>query len=277
MSYIEQNLQPEETVVFQTSLHSAILLPPAMAAVIALLLVPAAFAVSTRSLPASAVLAAVSLTLLGWAFRSGLSALTRYRNAELVVTNQRLVFNFGRSRRRATFENRLGAIERIDIDPGLLGGSLGYGTVLPIEVGGRPKGKFPYVISPHELQAAVEQQKQVTKAPPKTMDIGEEQVGAVTILKLNGRVVFERSEELENKLTSLITSGRAKLVIHGSQVRAIDSAGIGALARGYREAMEHGGGLVVASPSSRLSEALSMIRIPIQMFSTQQDAIASFS
>jgi hypothetical protein len=106
MSYIEQNLQPDERVVFQTNLHSAILLPPAMVAVIALLLVPAAFAVSSRSLPASAVLAAVSLTLLGWAFRSGLSALTRYRNAELVVTNQRLVFNLGRSRRRATFENR---------------------------------------------------------------------------------------------------------------------------------------------------------------------------
>jgi anti-anti-sigma factor len=276
MSYIEQNLQPDERVVFQTNLHSAILLPPAMAAVMALLLVPAAFAASTRSLPASAVLAAFSLTLLGWAFRSGLSALTRYRNAELVVTNQRIVLNLGRSRRRATFENRLGAIERIDVDPGILGGVLGYGTVLPIEVGGRSKGRFPYVVSPHELKAAVEQQKQVAKAPAKTLDIGEERAGAVTILKLSGRVVFERSEELENKLTSLITSGRTKLVIHGSQVRAIDSAGIGALARGYREAMEHGGGLVVASPSSRMSEALSMIRIPIQMFSTEQEAIGSF-
>lgn len=276
MSYIEQNLQPDERVVFQTRLHAAILLPSALAAVIALLLVPAALAVSTRSLPASAVLAALSLTLLGWAFRSGLSALARYRNAELAVTSQRLVLNLGRSRRRATFESRLVAIERIEVDPGILGGALGYGTVLPIEVGGRSKGTFPYVVSPHELQTAVEQQKQVAKAPPKTLDIGERQAGAVTILKLSGRVVFERSEELENKLTSLITSGRTKLVIHGSQVRAIDSSGIGALARGYREAMEHGGGLVVASPSYRMSEALSLIRIPIQMFSSEQEAIASF-
>jgi anti-anti-sigma factor len=275
MSYIEQNLQPDERVVFQTNLHSAVFLPPAMAALLALVLVPVALATSTRSLPVTGALAAIILTLLGWSFRRALTALSQYRNAELVVTNQRLVLNLGKSTRRATLESRLAAIERVEVDPGILGGALGYGTIYLMEVGGRPKGKLPYVAAPEQLQASVEQQKQVAKKPAKGLDISERQVGAVTIVELSGRVVYERSAELEEKLSSLITSGRTKLVVDGNQVKAIDSAGIGALARGYREAAEHGGRLVIAAPSSRVSEALGLIRIPIQMFSSLDEAIRS--
>jgi anti-anti-sigma factor len=235
-------------VVFQTNLHSAVFLPPAMAALLALVLVPVALATSTRSLPVTGALAAIILTLLGWSFRRSLTAL----------------------------ESRLAAIERVEVDPGILGGALGYGTIYLMEVGGRPKGKLPYVAAPEQLQASVEQQKQVAKKPAKGLDISERQVGAVTIVELSGRVVYERSAELEEKLSSLITSGRTKLVVDGNQVKAIDSAGIGALARGYREAAEHGGRLVIAAPSSRVSEALGLIRIPIQMFSSLDEAIGSF-
>jgi len=276
MSYIDQNLQPDERVVLRATLHAAIFLGPALAVVLALVLVPLALLVSTRSLPVTGALAAVSLTLLGWAFRRGLGALSRHRNAELTVTNQRLVYDLGGSRRRATLESRLAAIERIDIDPGLLGDALGFGTIVVTEVGGRVKGKLDYITAPEQVRACVEQYKQVPKVPAKkTMEISEEQAGAVTILQLDGRVVFERSEELEEKLLSIIRGGRTKLLVDCSGVKGIDSAGIGALARGYREAMEHGGGLAIISPSSRMSEALGYIRIPIPTFSNQADGLRS--
>jgi len=109
--------------------------------------------------------------------------------------------------------------------------------------------------------------------------MSEREVRGVTIVRLSGRVTFERSDELEETLTRLVEAGRAKILLECSEVRAIDSRGIGVVARGLNRAVRAGGALKLLDPSPRVREALALVGLQqvMESFTDEAAALASFA
>ena len=275
MTTIEKNLSPGEKLLFCTGMHWAVYLRAAVVAVVGLAIVALAPLVPAPNVAVLAVRVVGLLVFLG-AGRMALTARKLRQHAEYAVTSERVVFKVGKSSRQVV-ESRLAAVEKLDVTQDPLGAAFGYSTVSLIEVGGRLKGLFPLVVEAPTLSKCVQQQKEALKKPKKSWDIVERQVGTVTVLKVSGRIVFEGSEGLDEKLQSLIAAGQVKLVLECSGVQTIDSSGIGALARAAGDAAKRHGKLKLANPSSRVQQGLSLVRLLplIEEFHSEEEAIAS--
>lgn len=275
MGYIERELQPEEKVVFRTHLHWGVFLPPAAVCLVALAIVALAPVVETGW--GVIALRIGGLVVLVLALRQVLATLADYREAEFGLTDQRVLCRAGLGREQSA-AMLLVALESVGVEQGFLGSRLGYGSLILKEVGGRSVRQFPYVIQPEEFRQRVEKEKAAPKADPQKWSITEHRDGAITVVELSGRLVFERSEELEKKLRSLIAAGQTKLVLACSQVKGIDSSGIGVVARAYVEAKKQGGSLKLAAPSQYVSQSLHYVRMAgiIEIFPDERTAVASF-
>ncbi len=74
------------------------------------------------------------------------------------------------------------------------------------------------------------------------MKISEREAGDITILDIEGRIMFGDGEEsFRDAVTRTIESGRVKLVINMAGVPYIDSAGISQLVRTFVTAGRRGG------------------------------------
>ena len=108
----------------------------------------------------------------------------------------------------------------------------------------------------------------------------ERQDGPVTILAVSGRLFLgPASEELDEKLQSLLAEGKVNLLLDCSDVTAIDSQGIKSLIRGVISAQKRGGHLKLMKSSHRLREVLIITHLltVIEAFDGEEAALASFS
>ena len=108
----------------------------------------------------------------------------------------------------------------------------------------------------------------------------ERQVGSVTILALSGRLFLgAASEELDEKLQSLMAADKVNLLLDCSDVTGIDSQGIKSLVRGVISAQKRGGHLKLVRISHRLREILIITHLlsVIEAFDGEDAALASFS
>ncbi|RAI45554.1 PH domain-containing protein [Rhodoplanes roseus] len=131
MGYVETVLQPGEIVRFRTKRHWVLYLPglavalPAAVwlgvAVVAYLEVDFPQTSDRVWLGASAAVLALGIVLL-------LRAWYRRRFTELAVTDRRVIYKAGLLR-RSTSEMPLDRIEKIDVDQGILGQVLDFGTL----------------------------------------------------------------------------------------------------------------------------------------------------
>jgi len=275
MGYIEKNLSPGEKLLFWTGMHWAIYLRAAVVAVVGLAIIALA---PLLPAPKVAVLAAqiVGVLVLLVAVRMALTARKLRHHAEYAVTTERVVFKVGKSKHQV-IESRLAAVQKLEVEQDVLGTSFGYATVNLVEVGGRLKGRFPLVVEALALSKCVEQQKQALKKPKKNWAMAERQVGPVTVLQVSGRIVFDGSEGLDEKLQSLIAAGQVKLVLECSGVQAIDSSGIGAIARAASDTAKRQGKLKLLNPSSRVQQGLALVRLLplVEEFRSEEEAVAS--
>jgi len=133
MSYVQQVLQPDETVRFRTTLHWSIYLAALhwsiyLAAIIALV-IGLAFLVwhyvdqkANLLLLLGAVVFGVPgvvLALAAWLKRFG---------TEVAVTDRRVIYKTGLIQRH-TVEINLDKVESVDVDQSVMGRLFGYGTV----------------------------------------------------------------------------------------------------------------------------------------------------
>ena len=142
--YIDEILQPEEKVLFTTTVHWIIYLPAILAWVLAIVFF---------ALARGAVIDATNLT---WLSLSGISAVValywtvkawfRRWTSETDVTNMRVVHKQGFIR-RDTFEMSLDRIESVDVSQSIPGRLFGYGDVTVVGVGETDK-KIPMIASP---------------------------------------------------------------------------------------------------------------------------------
>ncbi len=116
MSYIDENLLPDEHVVCRAELHWIIFARAILVLVVGLVLV-----FVPRIGQAGLVVLLLGVVMLVPPF-------VAYRTTELGVTNKRVIVKTGLIRRR-TLELLLRQVEAISVDQSLLGRLLGFGSI----------------------------------------------------------------------------------------------------------------------------------------------------
>jgi len=142
MSYVENNLLPNEQITYRAHLHRIIYLFPACVFVVAILV-----ALAGGGWIAGAVLAVIGLVLM-------VPPWIRSASSEFAVTNKRVLIKVGLIRRHS-LELLLQKVEGIGVDQGILGRILGYGTITVSGTGGT-KEAFPMISNPLEFRRQVQ-------------------------------------------------------------------------------------------------------------------------
>lgn len=125
MGYVEEVLQPEETVVYKTTVHWFVYLQALLWAVLAVL----AFIISFQFQDAGiTVMRWVALGFLALAALLAIGAWVRRATTELAVTSRRVIYKAGLLR-RTTFEMNRSSVESVGVEQSVLGRLLGYGRV----------------------------------------------------------------------------------------------------------------------------------------------------
>ena len=141
MSYVDNSLIADETVVFRTRLHVVIFFAPMVLLAIAVWLFTYGVPVAAESVLAVAIL---------W----GLVKYVDYVSSEFAVTNKRVIIKVGVLRRR-TVEMLNTKVEAVSVNQGLLGRILGYGDIVVTGTGGTNE-PFNGISSPLEFRRAVQ-------------------------------------------------------------------------------------------------------------------------
>jgi hypothetical protein len=166
MSYVESNLVPGETVIYQTRLHWIVMLGHMIVGIFLLALPGAvllyyAFAhteIDPRTLQImkiggiALIVGGVIVILVGMVRRSA---------TEMAVTNRRVVIKTGLASRK-TIEMMLNKVESIEVSEPAAGRMLGYGSIVVIGTGGTPE---PFHKMAHPLEFRSQVQQQIEKLP----------------------------------------------------------------------------------------------------------------
>jgi uncharacterized membrane protein YdbT with pleckstrin-like domain len=144
VSYIDENLLPDERVVYRADLHCIIFARAILVLVVGLVLV-----FVPRIAQASVVVLLIGVVMLVPPF-------VAYRTTELGVTNKRVIVKTGLFRRR-TLELLLRQVEAILVDQSLLGRLFGFGSITLTGTGG-VREIFHRVRDPLELRRRIQGQ-----------------------------------------------------------------------------------------------------------------------
>jgi anti-sigma B factor antagonist len=94
------------------------------------------------------------------------------------------------------------------------------------------------------------------------MNITMDKVNGSTVLRFHEeRLDAHNSSELKDYLLRLLESGSVRLVVDLSEVRFIDSSGLGALLSGYKNAGLRHGSLVLAGLQPRVQSMFELTRL----------------
>jgi uncharacterized membrane protein YdbT with pleckstrin-like domain len=163
--YVDANLIAGEKVTYRGGLHWIVLVAPISIAVVIVLfgvamLVAGGSAKETdlRELAYSAGALAILVAAIYL-----LVAILEWRAAEFAVTNKRVIFKVGVLKRR-TQEMFLEKIESVNVDEGLLGRALDYGTVAIRGTGGTLE---PFRNISHALEFRRQVQEQISQNSPQ--------------------------------------------------------------------------------------------------------------
>lgn len=88
------------------------------------------------------------------------------------------------------------------------------------------------------------------------MEIEESRHGVALVIAPRGRLDLHAAATFEQRLLERLAAGERVVVIDGSQVNYLSSAGLRALLRGAKEADRHGGRLLLAALTDNVREVL---------------------
>jgi uncharacterized membrane protein YdbT with pleckstrin-like domain len=165
MSYVKDNLMPNENVLFSARIHPAIFLPSIFSFLLSLAVCIYAFSLAgqqglTSSTPSSAsIFSGIILCFSGifflYSILLGLQALIVMLTTEFAVTNRRVIAKTGFIRRH-TLEMLLLKIESVAVQQGILGRILNFGTVTVTGTGGTKEG-FRAIMEPLAVRSKINQ------------------------------------------------------------------------------------------------------------------------
>jgi uncharacterized membrane protein YdbT with pleckstrin-like domain len=143
-AYVDRNLNPGETVVYQTSIHPIVYAAPAFFVFLGI-----GFGASGMR--------EVGLILLGLAVLGLAGAWIRQTSSEFAVTDRRVIVKVGFISRR-TIEINMSKVESIEVNQDIFGRIFNYGTILVIGTGGT-KEPFSLINDPLAFRRAVQSQQ----------------------------------------------------------------------------------------------------------------------
>ena len=152
MSYIDDNLMTGEYVMHRTRLHWIVFLWSFVWLLIAILL-----------LGENYVPRPVGLVFLILGLITGIKAYVRYATSEFGVTNRRVLVKFGLVGRRS-LEILLDKVEGVQVQQGILGRILNYGSVAVSGLGGT-REVFPRIADPLIFRSRVQEQVAMVQKP----------------------------------------------------------------------------------------------------------------
>jgi Bacterial PH domain len=161
MSYINSNLIPGETVIYQTRLHWLVMLGHIVVGCF-LLAFPGAlllyYALSGNDLArgTTQVIEGAGVALLICGIVVVLFGMARRNSTEMAVTSRRVVIKTGLTSRK-TIEMLLNKVESIEVNETTLGKLLGYGSIVVVGTGGSTE-PFRNVAHPLEFRSQVQRQ-----------------------------------------------------------------------------------------------------------------------
>jgi uncharacterized membrane protein YdbT with pleckstrin-like domain len=145
MSYIEKNLMNGESVVYRTNLHWVVFLWPIIWLVVAII-----FFSSGGDAAAAGVL------FIFIAILTGISSFINFKTSEFGITNKRVLVKVGFIRRNS-LEVLLNKVEGIQVNQGILGRILGFGSITVSGTGGT-KDPFHKIDAPLEFRKRAQEQ-----------------------------------------------------------------------------------------------------------------------
>ncbi|MBI1873326.1 MAG: STAS domain-containing protein [Acidobacteria bacterium] len=111
------------------------------------------------------------------------------------------------------------------------------------------------------------------------MNITERIVGEVTVLDLDGRLVFgEGDQAFKSRIDSLTRYGRKYIVLNMRNVSYLDSAGVGVLVWKFVTTRKQGGVIKLANLSPRSHNVMHIAKLlqVFETFDTEEAALESF-
>jgi anti-sigma B factor antagonist len=112
------------------------------------------------------------------------------------------------------------------------------------------------------------------------MEIAERTVNEVTILDLKGKMTLGEGDELlKDKINSLLSAGRRKLLLNLEGVPYIDSAGLGEVVRTYTTVSRQGGSLKLLNLTKRIEDLLAITKLltVFETFDSEAEAVQSYT
>ena len=112
------------------------------------------------------------------------------------------------------------------------------------------------------------------------MQIDQRAVGDVVVLDLKGRITMGEGDELlKDKVNSIVSQGRRKIVLNLAEVPYLDSAGLGEVVRAYTTVSRQGGSLKLLNLTKRITDLLSITKLltVFDTFDSEDEAVRSFS
>lgn len=112
------------------------------------------------------------------------------------------------------------------------------------------------------------------------MTINEQRFGDITVLKVNGRIVFgDGAQQLRDRMNNLMDEARLKLLVDLSDVTYIDSFGVGVIAARYVSLRRKGGDLKLVHPSDRSRRVMAIAGLMkiFESFESTEEGLRSFA
>jgi anti-sigma B factor antagonist len=111
------------------------------------------------------------------------------------------------------------------------------------------------------------------------MNIVERQVGDITIIDLQGNIMFEDGDlELRAAVGRALEAGRKKLLLNMAEVPYMDSAGLSELVRCYVAINKRGGRMALLDLTRKVNDLLTIAKLltVFETFDSEAEAIKSF-
>ncbi len=157
MGYIQDNLMPNEKILFAARVHPAVFLPSVFSFIVSIGFFVYAFSTGNKGDVASGLLTVFwLLTAVGFFLYSivlGIQALVILLTTEFAVTNKRVIAKRGLIRRH-TLEILLPKVESISVNQNILGRLLNFGTVTVTGTGGT-RESFRAIVEPVEVRKKI--------------------------------------------------------------------------------------------------------------------------
>jgi anti-anti-sigma factor len=111
-----------------------------------------------------------------------------------------------------------------------------------------------------------------------SLEITERMREGVVILTLKGRLTVGESASVHERVSQVLASGRANLIVDLSAVDYIDSMGLGSLVHCFTSVKKAGGALKLLRLSKRNVELLLLTKLHnvFEVFAEEEDAVNSF-